>query len=107
MKLIPDAGGNPCRIDASFHSAAWPGALRKRIEVELAQRKAKTGYVSPVEIAALYAELGDKDHACEWLSTAYQEHDALLVDPRTDFMFDSIRSDTRFADLMLKIGFPQ
>jgi hypothetical protein len=35
MKLIPDAGRNPCRIDAGFHSAAWPGALRKGIEVEL------------------------------------------------------------------------
>jgi hypothetical protein len=34
-------------LDAGFHSGGWPGALRKGIEVSLAQRKARNGYVSP------------------------------------------------------------
>jgi adenylate cyclase len=46
-------------LEAGFRSGGWPGALRKGIEVRLAQRKAKTGYVSPFQIAQYYADLGD------------------------------------------------
>jgi TolB-like protein/tetratricopeptide (TPR) repeat protein/predicted Ser/Thr protein kinase len=93
-------------LDAGFGSGGWPGALRHGIEVLLAQRKAKTGYVAPNSIAELYADLGDKDHAFEWLNTAYREHTP-LNDLRTDFPFDSLRSDPRYAELVRKIGFPQ
>jgi serine/threonine protein kinase/tetratricopeptide (TPR) repeat protein len=93
-------------LDAGFGSGGWPGALRHGIEVLLAQRKAKTGYVAPNSLAELYADLGDKDHAFEWLNTAYREH-IPLNDLRTDFPFDSLRSDPRYAELVRKIGFPQ
>ena len=52
-------------------------------------------------------DLGDKDHAFEWLNTAYQEHDVWLIALRTDPRFDSLRSDPRYAELVRKIGFPQ
>ena len=58
-------------------------------------------------IAELYGDLGDKDHAVEWLNTAYQEHDLSLIQLRTDFTMDSLRSDPRYAGLVRKIGFPQ
>jgi eukaryotic-like serine/threonine-protein kinase len=93
--------------DAGFRSGGWPNAQRKGIEVVLAQRKAKAGYVSPYGIAALYADAGDKEHAFEWLNTAYQEHDIALINLRTDIAFDSLRSDPRYADLVRKVGFPQ
>ncbi|MGA7645193.1 MAG: tetratricopeptide repeat protein, partial [Terriglobales bacterium] len=72
--------------EAGFRAGGWPGALRKSIEVSLAQRKAKTGYVSPYAIAQLYADLGDKDHAFEWLNTAFQERDINIISLRTDFL---------------------
>jgi eukaryotic-like serine/threonine-protein kinase len=93
-------------MDAGFRSGRWPGALRKAIEVLLAQRINKTGYVSPYEIAGLYADLGDKEHAFEWLNTAYQERDA-LYGIRTDFIMDSLRSDPRYAELIRRVGLPQ
>jgi hypothetical protein len=55
----------------------------------------------------LYADLGYKEHALEWLNTAYQEHGHLLYGLRTDFAFDSLRSDPRYAELVRKIGLPQ
>jgi tetratricopeptide (TPR) repeat protein len=94
-------------LDAGFRSSGWPGALRQAIDVLLAQRKAKAAFVSPYQIAQLYGDLGDKDHAFEWLNTAYQEHDGVVIDLRTDFQFDSLRSDPRYAELVRKIGFPQ
>jgi hypothetical protein len=43
----------------------------------------------------------------KWLNTAYQERDWLLVGLKTDFQFDPIRSDPRFAELVRKVGLPQ
>jgi Tfp pilus assembly protein FimV len=72
------------------------------------QRKAKNGpAVSPYLIAELYADLGDKDHAIEWLNIAYQEHDPSLRALRVDFLMDALRSDPRYSELVRKIGFPQ
>jgi eukaryotic-like serine/threonine-protein kinase len=87
-----------------FRSAGWRGALSKAIETRLAQRK--TGYSSAYKIATLYANLGDKDEAFKWLNTAYQERDLGLLSLRTDFLLDSLRSDPRFAELVLKVGLP-
>jgi tetratricopeptide (TPR) repeat protein len=94
-------------LDAGFRSGGRTAALRKGIEVLLAQRKAKTGYISPYGIAQFYADLGDKEHAFEWLETAYQEHDGSLLSIRTDFWLDSLRSDPRYAELVRKIGLSQ
>jgi eukaryotic-like serine/threonine-protein kinase len=94
-------------LDTGFHSGGWPGALRKAIEVLLAQRKSKNGYVSPLVIAELYADLGDKDHAFEWLNTAFQERVYGIDGIRTNFTLDSLRSDPRYAELVRKIGLPQ
>jgi serine/threonine protein kinase/tetratricopeptide (TPR) repeat protein len=94
-------------LDAGFRSGGWPGALRKGIEVSLAQRKMKTLYVSPCLIAELYADLGDKEHAFEWLNTAFQEHDPNLRSLPIDPALNSLRSDPRYTELVRKIGFPQ
>ena len=90
-----------------FRSGGWPGALRKGIEVSLAQRNSKAEYASPYGIAQLYADLGDKERAFEWLNTAYQEHDENIIGLRTDFTMDSLRSDPRYAELVHKIDLPQ
>jgi hypothetical protein len=63
--------------------------------------------VSAYQIAELYGDLGDKDHAFELLNAAYREHDPFLHALRIDPMFESLRSDPRYAELVRKIGFPQ
>jgi hypothetical protein len=73
----------------------------------LAQRKVHNEYVSPYQIALAYADLGDKDHAFEWLNTAYQEHDSSMIAVRTDPEFDSLRSDPRYTELVRRMGLPQ
>jgi eukaryotic-like serine/threonine-protein kinase len=92
-------------LEQGFRSAGWKGALTKGIEARQAQRK--TGYSSAYQIATLYADLGDKDQAFQWLNKAYQEREWLLVDLKTDFLLDPLRSDPRFAELVRKVGLPQ
>jgi eukaryotic-like serine/threonine-protein kinase len=94
-------------LDSGFRSGGWPGAAHRAIETLQAERKAGTNYVAVYTIAELYASIGDKDHAFEWLNTSYQEHSPWLAIVPADFAFDSVRSDPRYADLVRKIGFPQ
>jgi tetratricopeptide (TPR) repeat protein len=90
-------------LEDGFRSAGWKGALTKGIEKRQAQRT--TGYSSAMGIAILYADLGDKDQAFRWLNTAYQERDHMLA-LNTAFLFDPLRSDPRFAELVRKVGLP-
>jgi hypothetical protein len=92
-------------LEQGFRSAGWKGALTKGIEIRQLQRK--TEYTSAYRIATLYADLGDKDQAFRWLSTAYQERDWLLTGLKTDFLLDPLRSDPRYPDLLRRIGLPQ
>ena len=92
-------------LDQGFRFAGWKGALSKGIEIRQAQRK--SSYASAYVIAQLYADLGDKDQAFRWLNTACQERDPWLLNLKTDFVLDPIRSDPRFAELVRKVGLPQ
>jgi Tfp pilus assembly protein PilF len=92
-------------MEQGFRSAGWKGALTQGIKVRQAQRK--RGYSSAYGIATLYAGLGDKDQAFQWLNTAYQERDSGLEKLKIDFLLDPLRSDPRFAGLVRKVGLPQ
>jgi TolB-like protein len=91
-------------MEDGFRSAGWKGALIKAIEFRQALRK--NGYYSALIIATFYADLGDKEQAFHWLNIAYQEHDWLLISLNTNFKFDPLRSDPRFAELVRKVGLP-
>jgi tetratricopeptide (TPR) repeat protein len=91
-------------MEEGFRSAGWKGAIRRGIAVRKAQREA--GYSSPYNIASMYAQRADKDQAFQWLNTAYQERDPNLLQLKTDFLIDSLRSDPRFAELVRKVGLP-
>jgi hypothetical protein len=55
----------------------------------------------------VYNGLGDKDEAFAWLGKAFEERDLQLTFIKVDPTWDSIRSDSRFAALMQRIGLPQ
>jgi serine/threonine protein kinase/tetratricopeptide (TPR) repeat protein len=94
-------------LDQGFRAGGWSSAVRNAIKAVRSQRDAKTNYLAAFWIAQLYAELGDRDHAFEWLNTACQEHNLWIPTLRTDFTFNSLHSDPRYTALVLKIGFPQ
>jgi len=70
--------------------------------------QSERAYVSPYMIAAVYAALGKKDKAFEYLEKAYQERSSdLSYFLRADLRMDSLRSDPRFQDLVSRINFPK
>jgi len=66
----------------------------------------KTG-IGVYEIALVYAGLGDKDSAFEWLEKAYQARDKGMAYLKVDPCLDPLRSDPRFASLVKRVGFPE
>jgi Tfp pilus assembly protein PilF len=83
----------------------------KRAEAEKILRdlleQSKTGYVSPYMIATIYAGLGNKHKAFEFLEKAYDERSAdLSFFLKADLRMDTLRSDPRFQDLVKRMGFP-
>jgi TolB-like protein/DNA-binding winged helix-turn-helix (wHTH) protein len=63
-------------------------------------------YVSPFLFALVYPDLGDKEQAFFWLEKCYQGREHDLVFSRVWPMFDSLRSDPRYQDLMRRVGLP-
>jgi tetratricopeptide (TPR) repeat protein len=63
-------------------------------------------YVPPWSIVRVYAGLGQKDQAFAWLEKSIQERDERLVWLKVDPMFDSLRSDPRYGELLRRLRFP-
>ena len=63
-------------------------------------------YVAPSAIALVHIGLGETDAAFEWLERACDERDFALVRLRVDPVFDPLRSDARFDELLRRVAFP-
>jgi TolB-like protein/DNA-binding winged helix-turn-helix (wHTH) protein/Tfp pilus assembly protein PilF len=69
-------------------------------------KAAKRSYVSSYGLAQIYASLGDKRHAMKWLQSAYDERAVWMQYLKVDPALDSLRSDSRFQDLLHRMDFP-
>jgi serine/threonine-protein kinase len=79
-------------------------ALKVLTEME-SLRSDKT-YISPQEFAIIYVGLGARENAFAWLKKAADERFAPLAFIGVDPLFDSIRSDARYADLARDLKLP-
>ena len=61
-------------------------------------------YISGFLFAKIYAGLGDKDRAFEYLNKAYQQRAMSLALILTDETVENLRSDPRFMELLKKIS---
>jgi tetratricopeptide (TPR) repeat protein len=64
-------------------------------------------YVDFYQLATIYAGLGEKDEAFQLLEKGYEERSAGMAYLAVDPFWDGLRSDPRYADLLLRIGLPQ
>ena len=108
QKAVELSEGNTDPIAALAHAYAAIGrrAEAKKILREW-QRQSQTSYVSPYMISTVYASLGEKDKAFEYLEKAYEEKSSdLSYFLRSDLRIDNLRSDSRFVDLLRRMSFP-
>ena len=78
-------------------------AEARKIVDQLKERSQQT-YVQPMWVAVIYLALGNKDQAFDWIQKAYDDRSAWLVYLKVDPLFDGVRQDARFTDLLRRIG---
>ena len=90
---------------AHIYARAGNSAQARVLLQRLTEQSRRT-YVSWYGISFVYAGLGDKDQAFACLEKAYQLQDSRLADLKVEPVLRSLHSDSRFAELVRKVGLP-
>jgi tetratricopeptide (TPR) repeat protein len=61
-------------------------------------------YVAPISRVMVYLGIGDLENAFQWLEKAAEARDALLCYLKVGPIYDAIRDDPRYTDLLYRIG---
>lgn len=64
-------------------------------------------YVSPYHTACIYAGLGNKDQAFEWLERSIEERASFIPLLKFDPVMEDLRGDPRFKDLLKRMNLPE
>ena len=75
--------------------------LRKQLDLNRRQP------MDPMVIAFAYIGMGNNDQAIAWLEKAYAQHSNGLTVLKVDPAFDPLRGDSRFLDLLRRVGLAQ
>jgi serine/threonine-protein kinase len=99
------SGNNPNFVAELGYGYAVSGqrSEAQKIIRELMERGSRE-YVDPCGIANIYVGIGERDLAFEWLERAYQDRSPGIAWLKAEPKYDPLRQDTRFADLLRRIG---
>jgi len=73
---------------------------------QLLIERSDTCYVTPWKIATLYTRAENHEEAIYWLEKAYDDHDNNMPYIGVDPIFDFLRDEIRFKQLLKKMGLP-
>lgn len=71
----------------------------------LARRE--TEFIPASNLAYVYAGLKDYDEALAWLEVAYEERNPQLTWLNEDYLWNGLREDPRFQDILAHMNFPE
>jgi DNA-binding winged helix-turn-helix (wHTH) protein/Flp pilus assembly protein TadD len=105
QKAVALSEGNALALSGLGHVYAVAGKKdeARRILIDLKQL-ARQSYVSAYNIAIVHAGLSEKEAALDWLVKAYHNRDVWLVWLKVNPRFDQLRAESRFTDLMRRVG---
>ena len=92
----------PCA--AGTERTGWPASGPRRIAILSELRPCPAWYVSPFDIAVIHVGLGDATSVFHWLEEAFRQRVWRIVE-LTLPMFDSLRADDRWRDLVCPSAF--
>jgi TolB-like protein/DNA-binding winged helix-turn-helix (wHTH) protein/Flp pilus assembly protein TadD len=104
-KAVSVTDSSPGVISALIWAYARAGrrADALRLLGELKKRQ-QTGYVPAGAFVNAYLGLGDNDEAFAWFERAYEEQSNSLIYIKVFPLFDPLRGDPRFQDLVRRVG---
>jgi len=91
-------------LQHAYEASGYRGYYQEQLR--LLKKRSKQNYVAPATIAIIYARLGDKESAFTWLEKALQERTGLFF-IKVEPVYDPMRSDPRFRDLLHRAGLPE
>ncbi len=97
-------------LERTFAASGFNVAVRSLWQRKLEQlnEKAKRGeFVPAMNFAFAYTRLADKEQAFAWLAKAERERNRLIFDVKLEPIYDSLRDDARFQDLLRRVGLLQ
>jgi TolB-like protein/aminoglycoside phosphotransferase (APT) family kinase protein len=100
------------RLAALFEGAKGEAGYRRideawvRLQLDTLRERERTKYVSPLDYARAYAQLGDTEQAFKYLEAAFADRSPGLVFLKVDRAWDRIRDDARFAAAIGDVGLP-
>jgi adenylate cyclase len=100
-KAIDLVGRTSGVLSSLGHAYAESGRRDEAIKIinELLERS-KNEYISPYDVAVIYVGLRDTKRAFEQLEKAYDDRAGWMIHLNVDPIFDPIRSDPRFTELV-------
>jgi TolB-like protein/Tfp pilus assembly protein PilF len=104
-KTVAMMNRSPGSLDMLATAYAHAGRRQDALTLinELKQRRQR-GYVPAGAFINTYLALGDYDQAFFWCDEAYKEQSAILQWIKVDPLFDPVRNDPRFVDLVHRVG---
>lgn len=96
-------GASPAGV-AEIKAVFLKGGMKALWRKWLTPGPAATGRNDPMETAALYSLLDERDMAFTWLEKAYQERSPLMEFLKEDPDFDNLRADPRYRELLHRVG---
>ena len=98
------------RVQRAYAISGYHAAIRQ-VAKECEDLQAAKQAFLPGNLAQFYTILGEKDRAFYWLQQAYEHREMIGIDGglycmKTDPLFDPLRSDPRFSDLLRRMGLP-
>jgi len=88
----------------TFRSDGARGYWLKELEFANEDENPPEAYVTPFGKAIIYAELGEKGKALDWLETAYAERDLFMTELAVIEEFGSLHQEPRFQSLLRRTG---
>ena len=79
---------------------------RSAADAALAELVARDRDVMAYQIAEVYAWRNETDKAFEWLKISLDNHDTGLLSLLIDPLIRSLRSDSRYSEILAKVGLP-
>jgi tetratricopeptide (TPR) repeat protein len=98
--------GHPMALARLGYAYGKSGATRDALKILEDLKNTDARRPVPAEIAYVYLGLSDTDRAFEWIEKAFALKSEWLVHTKFDPVFDGIRSDPRFRNLLMRIGIP-
>jgi tetratricopeptide (TPR) repeat protein len=105
MSLIKVEPKMMASLREAYQARGWRGYWEKELEQALARPQKRPLF--PYMLARTLARLGENDRALEWLEKAYEQRLDHLVLLKVDPLFDGLRSDPRFVELLRRVGLEQ